>query len=187
MEENGTEIRGEMKQSKVKGKGVNSGPRRVGGGVGIFIDRKYESAIIQEVSVFIPKVFESLFVKVKLSENRNLLIGNIYRPPQTSIRDFTEILNTVLVQIREDTNLKKSELIRVGDIDLLKTEIHVETSKYLDTLLDHNLLPVISKPTRITQSTATLIDHIFAQNIHENSKSGILLESLSDHCPTYYL
>ena len=78
MEENGTEIRGEMKQSKVKGKGVNSGPRGVGGGVGIFIDRKYESAIIQEVSVFTPKVFESLFVKVKLSENRNLLIGNIY-------------------------------------------------------------------------------------------------------------
>ena len=57
----------------------------------------------------------------------------------------------------------------------------------MDTLLDHNLLPVISKPTRITQSTATLIDHIFAQNINENSKSGILLESLSDHCPTYYL
>ena len=77
-----------------------------------------------------------------------LLIGNLPRPPQTSIRDFTEILNTVLVQIREDTNLKKCELILVGDfnIDILKTEIHVETSKYLDTLLDHNLLPVISKP-----------------------------------------
>ena len=57
----------------------------------------------------------------------------------------------------------------------------------MDTLLDHNLLPVPSKPSRITQSTATLIDHIFAQNIHKNSKSGILLESLSDHCPTYYL
>ena len=96
---------GEMKQFKVKGKGVNSGPRGVGGGVGIFIDRKYESEIIQEVSVF-----ESLFVKVKLSENKNLLIGNIYRPPQTSIRDFTEILNTVLVQIREDTNLKNVRL-----------------------------------------------------------------------------
>ena len=103
--ENGTEIRGKMKQFKVKGKGLNSGPRGVGGGVGIFIDRKYESEIVQEVSVF-----ESLFVKVKLSENKNLLIGNIYRPPQTSIRDFTEILNTVLVQIREDTNLKHVSL-----------------------------------------------------------------------------
>ena len=57
----------------------------------------------------------------------------------------------------------------------------------MDTLLDHNLLTVNSKPTRINQSTATLIDHIFAQNIHENSKYGILLESLSDLCPTYYL
>ena len=86
--------------------------------MGIFIDRKYESKIIQEVSVFTPKVFELLCVIVKLSENRNLLIGNIYRPPQTSLRDFTEILNTVLVQIREDTNLKKCDLILVGDFNI---------------------------------------------------------------------
>ena len=33
MGENGTEKRGEMKQSKVKGKDVNSGPRGVGGGM----------------------------------------------------------------------------------------------------------------------------------------------------------
>ena len=57
MGKNGTEIRGEMKQSKVKGKAVNSGPRGVGGGVGIFKDRKYESEIIQEVSVFYSKSF----------------------------------------------------------------------------------------------------------------------------------
>ena len=97
----GRRLGGGMNESKVRGKGVNSGPRGVGGGVGIFIDRKYESEIIQEVSVFTPKVFESLFVKVKLSENRNLLIGNIYRPPQTSMRDFTEILNTVLYKLEK--------------------------------------------------------------------------------------
>ena len=34
------------------------------------------------------------------------------------MRDFTEILNTVLVQIREDTNLKKCDLILVGDFNI---------------------------------------------------------------------
>ena len=54
--ENGTEIRGGMKQSKVREKGVNSGPRGVGGGN---FHRKYKSEIIQEVSFFTPKVLET--------------------------------------------------------------------------------------------------------------------------------
>ena len=155
----------------------------------MFIDIRYESEIVDRVSTFIPKIFESLFVKVKLTDSKHLLIGNINRPPQTNILEFTTHLNDILVKIKDDKELKTCELILVGDfnIDLLKTDTHVDTSKYFDTLLENNLLPVISKPTRITHSLATLIDHIIVQNLSDNSKSGILLESLSDHCPVYFL
>ena len=34
---------------------------------------------------------------------------------------------------------------------------------------------------------ATLIDHILVKNLNSNSKSGIFLDSFSDHCPTYFL
>ena len=169
-------------RNKVKGGGV-------GGGVGMFIDIRYESEIVDRVSTFIPKIFKSMYVKVKLTDSKHLLIGNIYRPPQSNILELTTHLNDILVKIKDDKELKSCELILVGDfnIDLLKTDTHVDTSKYFDTLLENNLLPVISKPTRITHSSATLIDHIFVQNLSDNSKSGILLESLSDHCPVYFL
>jgi hypothetical protein len=45
--------------------------------------------------------------------------------------------------------------------------------------------PLITKPTRITQHTATIIDNIFTNNIEklENSINGIIFSDISDHLP----
>ena len=48
-----------------------------------------------------------------------------------------------------------------------------------------SLYPLISKPTRITSSTATLIDNIFTNNLELNMNSGILYTDLSDHLPVF--
>ena len=64
---------------------------------------------------------------------------------------------------------------------------HAYTSKYFDLLLENSLFPVISKPTRISHSSATLIDHILVQDLNSNSKSGIFLYSLFNHCSIYSL
>ena len=64
---------------------------------------------------------------------------------------------------------------------------HPDISKYFDLLLENSLFPVISKPTRISHSSTTLIDDILVKDLNSNSKSGIFLDSLSDHCPTYFL
>jgi len=54
----------------------------------------------------------------------------------------------------------------MGDmnIDLLKFETHLKTSDYLDNLFQNGFLPTITKPTRITSTSATLIDHIYMNN-----------------------
>ena len=55
-------------------------------------------------------------------------------------------------------------------------------------MLENNLLPTITQPTRITQSSATLIDNIFvSENLHRFSESAILLEDIADHLPTIAL
>ena len=49
----------------------------------------------------------------------------------------------------------------------------------------HTFCPTISKPTRITNYSATLIDNIIT-NIHEYPiKSGILYNDISDHFPVF--
>ena len=66
----------------------------------------------------------------------------------------------------------------MGDlnIDLLKSDVHKSTSSLLDVKISYNVFPVITKPTRVTESTATLIDHILTNNfdIDASHYQGIL-------------
>ena len=52
-------------------------------------------------------------------------------------------------------------------------------------MTSNSLYPLISKPTRITSSTAILIDNIFTNNLELNMNSGILYTDLSDHRPVF--
>ena len=59
-------------------------------------------------------------------------------------------------------NATKSECILGLDhnLDLLEHSIHPKTQEFLEYILDQNLLPAITKPTRISKTSATLIDNI---------------------------
>jgi len=50
-------------------------------------------------------------------------------------------------------------------IDLMKFYVHQTTSNYIDNLLLQNLLQTVVKPTRISETVATVIDHIFYHQI----------------------
>ena len=70
------------------------------------------------------------------------------------------------------------------NIDLLKASSHNKTQDFLEKCIEMNLLPSITKPTRITHSSATLIDNMFLSlGIHDDSMSWILVEDMSDHLP----
>ena len=47
------------------------------------------------------------------------------------------------------------------NIDLLKYEINHDTTDFVNGLLVRNFLPTILMPTRTTDRTATIIDHIY--------------------------
>ena len=55
-------------------------------------------------------------------------------------------------------------------------------------MLEHELVPTITRPTRITNSTATLTDNIFISKLLQRSfDSMILVEDISDHLPSLVL
>ena len=70
------------------------------------------------------------------------------------------------------------------NIDLLKHHAHQQTGQYVDMLYSYDLLPIITKPTRITSHTATLIDHIYTNTIN-GLFSGIVTVDISDHLPVF--
>ena len=70
------------------------------------------------------------------------------------------------------------------NIDFLKYNHHAQTEEYLDMLHSNNNSAIITKPTRITNYTATLMNHIYTNNTNQII-SGIATIVISDHLPTF--
>ena len=73
--------------------------------------------------------------------------------------------------------------MRDYNLDLLKHKCHNPTEHLLNTMYSNSLIPLIYKPTRETDSTATLIDNIFTNHYDVNDQlyQGIFLTDISDN------
>ena len=162
-----------------------------GGGVGIFVDKKYDYEKLNVESAFVPHVYESIWVKVKVKSGPDKIIGNVYRPnsaPKADLMKALEIHDNILDVLQNDRKHAKCEIIICSDfnINMLNFETHNLTNDYINSLISKSFIPVITLPTRIKHQSATLIDHIWRNKITNNFKSGILISSLSDHFPVFY-
>ena len=70
-----------------------------------------------------------------------------------------------------------------GLIDLLKVSTQQDTSNFLSTFTTHSYVACIDKPTRITETTGTLIDNIFVNSLRFAHRSAIIYSDISDHLP----
>ena len=163
-----------------------------GGGVGFFVSSKFNFEILDEESIFVEGVYESLWIKVEVAKNTFKIIGNVYRPntaPKANIKKAIEIHSSILSKINKSKVHSKCSIEIVGDfnLDLLQFQRHDQTNDFLETSFSFGLLPVITKPTRVTPTSATLIDHIWVKNEAELHRAGIILCHISDHYPTFYI
>ena len=55
----------------------------------------------------------------------------------------------------------------------------------MDTMFSYNMYPLITKPTRVTHSSVSLIDNIFTNTVHGDRNVGILYSDFSDHFPIF--
>lgn len=162
-------------------------------GLGFWVSNDFEYEVVDELSIFQPHFFESLFIKIKTSKNKFSLIGNIYRPntgPLADVNKFVDTLSNLLESIKIDPIYKNCEDFQlVGDynLDLLAYSRFPSATKYVDELLTHGILPLITRPTRIIHRAATILDHISTSFKCDCYKAGILLSDLSDHFPVFYI
>ena len=152
---------------------VTNRQTKQGGGVSILIGdniqyRRLPTPILNDN-------YEAYFI------NLTFIVGSIYRPPNTNPDEFTTWLTSTLSLFD-----KRCEIILGMDhnMDLLKADIHNPTRRFVDALLDAGLMPSISKPTRISHTSATLIDNIIIdQKYNGNYESYVLIDNTSDHLP----
>ena len=76
-------------------------------------------------------------------------------------------------------------LCGVINIDLLKYENHKGSRDFLNALFSLGMFPLIDRPSRITEYSATLINNIFSNNLYERISNGLLINDISDHLPVF--
>ena len=154
-----------------------------GGGIAAFIKSHINFKVRDDLN-FTDEVldkFDGLFIELVTSKKaQNIILCILYRSPSyNSIREFTTHLLHKVDLIHKEG---KSILI-TGDlnIDLLKYQSNPNTASFLDNMIVKNLIPKITKPTRKTETSATLIDHIFTNIENTFCLAGTLLTDISDH------
>ncbi|HKU83279.1 MAG TPA: hypothetical protein VJP58_04485, partial [Candidatus Nitrosocosmicus sp.] len=100
--------------------------------------------------------------------------------PSSSTSSFLSQLKEFLQRL---STYKNADICILGDfnIDLLKYLSHDPSSEFLNLMLSFGLTPTISKPTRITKESKTLIDNIFTNINTSLCKSSIIYNDISDH------
>ena len=157
------------------------------GGVGIFIKDYIDYDIRPDLSQSLDTVSESIFIEVKPGNNKNILIGCIYRH-HTAISKFTsDFFENALLKINKEK--KKCALLGDFNIDLLRVDNDDKTCEFYDLITAFGFRPLILQPTRVQSTSrstsATLIDNIFVNDIENFSTGGNITTSISDHFPQF--
>ena len=129
------------------------------------------------------KTFEALAVEVRLGNLDMLFIG-IYRPPKVK-----QVNHQYFVAVEEELNdicmwasLKKQAIVITGDLnmDRLRPD-RIEGKVLLDLEEVHDLQCLITKPTRVTPTSETLLDVILTNKPQLFKQCGAINPEISDH------
>ena len=161
-----------------------------GGGVGIYF-RTGLKFVLEKKSIFMERVFESLFAEVWTNDKKKLIIGSVYRAgshqtlsPSDQFTQFIELLTNSTDEFSSLNN----EVLIAGDfnLDVLKYETCNNVSSYVDSLFAGGFIQALTKPTRCTASSASCIDHFLTNGLQIKFETCILTSKISDHFPIIF-
>ena len=120
---------------------------------------------------------------------QKVIVGSVYCHPGTNLDNFKDDLEKTLHII--DKESCNSFICGDFNVDGLKIDTDLKTSDFYECLMTSNFIPTVTLPTRITDTTMTLIDNIFMKfdrkNIHEMVVSGNIYSDISDHLPNFII
>ena len=116
------------------------------------------------------------------SGSKNLLVCFFYRPPD-SRSSWLDMFSDHLENVYDECK----ELLLLGDmnINMLSSDDtnSASTHKLMHILNSVNLVQIITKPTRATTQSKTLIDHIYTSNPDYIVNHSVSCYAISNHYP----
>ena len=105
---------------------------------------------------------------------------DVFRHPHCNkLEEFTHYMKTTLLKL----NKENKEIYICGDfnINLLKYDEDIVVQEFYNLMTLHVFIPQITLPTRITDSSMTLIDNIYSNIFLNNTFSGNIIIEIAVH------
>ena len=151
-----------------------------GGGVLWYIRDHYKAKVIKTFSSGVTP--EMLWIEVSAA-GKKLALGCLYRPPKLPYGVFANLYESLM-----SIYVKYEHTILVGDFNVNMLDLNAYSTKLLiDSFMDpFSLTQLIDKPTRVTDTSKTLIDLILV-NKPQNALFSSCCDApgVSDHFFTY--
>lgn len=148
-----------------------------GGGTAIFISHKIveykELQWLKQKSE--ESVMETAGIELQINKEKCVIIS-IYRPPNNKSSEFFKILIDTLHKINN-----KSKIIILGDLNINKDDKNIVYKQLLDIVNTYKLVLAINEPTRVTETTASIIDQIITNINPQYYRTQVINSLLSDH------
>ena len=124
---------------------------------------------------------EIQWIVFKSQKHRDIIVANVYRPPQGNIKLFQKYINECMDTLK---NLDRKDLFIVGDINIdINKKAHQKTKDLLQNMNSYGLKQYIHGITRFGK-TNSCIDLVFSNSECINN-AGILDLNFSDHQAVY--
>ena len=146
-----------------------------GGGVCLYIRNDLAFNIIDELETGIT---ESIWINILLPRSKPIVLGVLYRPPKNN--GFIDHLSNSLENLNKD-----DEIIILGDMNICLLHNSYLSKQYLGVLHLNGLTQLIEKPTRVTSTCSSLLDHVICSKDDKISQYGVIDLGISDHCFTF--
>ena len=152
-----------------------------GGGISLFIK---ENLICEELNLISrnDEFLEICAIKVNISSSCRIAIIAVYRPPNASVQEFNVRMNELLGNLRS-----YDHILLIGDINIDIGNPTNVANDFINICLSHSFISLINSPTRVTNTCASVLDHIWSNNLYPPSEifSGILTSEITDHYTTF--
>ena len=148
---------------------------RHGGGVAIYVKedihykRRCDIENINDIG--------SVWIEIKQIRKKPIIIGSLYCRSQSEVPEFLELLSEMM----DDVTNENKETILLGDLNcdfLKKNPVTSHMSSFMNM---YNLDQLVTKPTRITPNSKTLIDVILSTDCSICVDTDVVHHSFSDH------
>ena len=153
---------------------------RKGGGICIYVR---DACTFEHLDIYsaVTDNYEVLSIKIKFENIRPCYVCGVYRPPKGKPKELLDRLSRIL----ENVDLLRNEVYILGDMNIdYLCDATLKRLQVKNFESRFNIKQIIDIATRVTETTAKVLDWIYTNSDHI-ANSGTINHNMSDHYPVF--